>query len=933
LERWAILGSQNGEVPVGWLKDHVKEQEGEEVAFSELARRMLKSEEWPKGHHLKEDTLATYLGHFDKGEKPQLLQKHPWLRQFLADYLRLSVDELDERLAGRKPRQEQQNTRFPLWDIGTRSLDLRVVHLPPAFPPAVLDPRQWPVLWRAPSGSARTLVGSWLTVQKGVTFIRAETWEEAQPTLPQKGGALFVALNSASGLPKVDEVPRSLTVCIAVDGPLQPSSQTDPSGDGVMTLWSPFESFQTSTPRPLGTTQTERTWKVVRSPSVDQWLEKLVHWLAECRLSEVDFDPQACLEWLRRDILPSRLIDGFGAAVGFVGLYANYNRKLPRNRSLPELAQYFIRTRLRSKSEEFDAPEFKELWEYLQQLARALLTRSRHSWEQAQSTEEWCGLVRTGVASGALSWLSDPSNVQGMKLDARALRKRAESLPPESFLMIRALKQLRLLREQQHGMYVLRPRWVLATLLQQVADELVSTSSIAWGTALLNEYGAHLVLERLMERFRSGDFTPIKTLLSEQDLQSPAWVAALEGSFVALGLTLLHGGQDPHALAPAVFDLQQRLAVEDRSLPLPRIGYGRDAKPLFLRQGAWWLAAHVLSERLPALQGPAHPILNPWKGVDGEDKATEHALYEIWEWIFDDENNVETRLKALELYGRLFQKAGSIGRRDEIAHSLQMPEYVLTRVQEGNLEWRNLEAGSHREEFLPLLRTYVERAGCVWKSFAAGVWKAWLESPSRSWKLWAIDKPWAQDWWACIPPEAIQDRDLKSFLNNEGIPYGLFSNEQWDAFLTSWKQSQGPSIFFRNRETPWRHMPVEFVRRALAGDILGSGQHQVRRELWQRVPAVVREELQKLLTQGRWTSALPLAWSAPAEETRSLVGMLRKELHQQDVPRQEVIHWLHQRITERVPEWQEAWGLLVQLSPGTRGEPGSGDRTGGPDPE
>ncbi|MBN9681659.1 MULTISPECIES: hypothetical protein [unclassified Corallococcus] len=842
---------------------------------------------------------------FDQGKDLHFLEENPALREFLSVALNLDADEFEAQLMASKTPRDRQFSLFELWDAGTRPLDLRKESLPPAFPPQVLEPKAWPVLWQAPSGSARTLVGEWLAAQLDVVFIKAEHWAEAQLQLPSGKGKVFISLKSPIGMPVVQEVPSRLSICVAVDGVREHRVLPRNVLDGV-----PLKQDE---PNP------EQTWPLVRSPPVAQWLEALVGWIWERRDPGVEFKVLSCIEWLREGVLPMGFIDGFDSAVGFVGLYATHRNHLLSEKgplqfeSLLKLARPFIRTRLSHVRSERQVPKLDALWSYLQQMAKGMLTHNEQSWEQARSIEEWQELVPVNPGSDALAWLSQQAVRDKLKVSERAIQELAEKHPPDAFLMVRALQDTRLLREQQPGQYIPRPRWVFLLLFQHAAGALLNDSAAAWGQALLHSHSARAILGNLLMRCGTGDFKSIQSLLDQREPTSPQWVASLEASFVALGWTLLKGGQVPPALAIGVFEAQQRLMVEHHGVPLPRLGYGYDAWHPMLKPGAWLLAAHALAEQRNPPPDTDHPLLNPWS-AGGELPLMERMLSLVQDVVFDDAIEEETRLCVFELYGRLLWTVGPIAHLGEPVHDLQMPEFLSQCARVETLDWSYFKGYRQaRELFMPLMREYLERQDNSWEVFARALWRAWLDSDEGLGGRRKTELPdWVVEWYAFVPPEAILDKRLEHVLKNNELPFERFGDAQWEAFLTYWKRKENSG--FSEDSEAWRHMPDRFIRRAIDEEIFYPYQRGALEVIWEVAASSVRQELGRLIEQGRWTSALLLVWEAPDGETQAITQMVRQGLRQSDGPRQDVIHWLHERIRRRTQGWKEVWSLLNELT-------------------
>ncbi|NOJ95219.1 hypothetical protein HMI51_20050 [Corallococcus coralloides] len=864
---------------MGWLKEAVKKREGKELSHQATAQRMLKVRGWPKSVKLTSESLAVYLGKLDKKQGAEVLATHPALRRFLLDYLEMDGEELDAVLTGSEA-LGADDTHFQLWDAGTRVLDLRKDSLPPVFPEAVLDSRQWPLLWQAPSGSLRTLVGRWLSVRKSVVFIKAQTWEQAQRQLPQRGGLCFIVLRSDENLPEVDELPPNLSVCLVVDArPKKAAYPGDP--------W-PLLEVGASRRAAMEMGGSGGHWKVVKPLPVTQWIEPLVYWV-EAHLqrdspedSGVGFDARACLDWLQRDIIPEGFIDSVGVAVGFIGVYATYSHRAYRKGSegtagrLVDLARSFVRQRRRGAGEEVQVLDVRTLWEHLQRLAHALLLHSPFSWEESQPLAEWQGLV--------------PG--------------------PESFERIRVLQGMLLLREQGPGLHGLRPRWVFSVLLQQAAAELLSRSPEEWGAAVLHEHGAPWIFSSLRERIRAGDFSSLERLLSSWNAQSLKSVAALEVAFVALGWGWLRGDEIPPELAEKVFQRQLEVVIKRHGVPWRSIEHDLVEGEVLLWPEAWLLAAHVLSERLEFAREKVPFALNPWTSMSHDASAERLVFSGIDRVVGSNSVDDDTRLAIFKMYGRLFKRRPRTGQ----PHSVELLEYIVSGVDEGELDWSVVNDASLMSHALPLLRKYVESQGRSWPSFAPGIWSTWLASPSQTAQVMRLDEPWAPDWFEFITPKAMQHPLVGSSLGNERVPHERFTEEQWNAFLEYWK---GPKQwgFSRRSMAAWRRMPPKVIRNAILGDVLSVYDNSVPEEIWKTHPQATLDALSELLSQGRWESAVPLVYTAPAELSEEIIKLIQKHRHSPGFPLPEVIGLLRFRIGRRNPGWEEAWALLRQLAP------------------
>ncbi|RKG68312.1 hypothetical protein D7V80_12965 [Corallococcus sp. CA054B] len=900
---------------MGWLKDQRwKGREG--VSFLVMARCLREDPEWRKNIDFSEDSLATYLGQMDRGMRPRALERHPMMLRLLANYLEMPLEDVEAALESPETKAAESLATFDLWDAGIRPLDLRKDSLPPAvFPPEVLDPRQWPVLWTAPRGSARTLVGRWLAVRKSVHFIHAETWEQAVLELPPRATPCFVALKSGEGLPAAKDLPSGFPICVALDDtPVQKREPIDASEVALLALG--------SASRP------SHPWRTVNSAPVEQWIEPLVHWLGERLRNEAgdegrQFSPLECMAWLRAEILPLGMIDSFGTAVGFIGLYAEYlcrptRRGATGKRGILDLSRMFLRRRLQRSDGTGAVPAFSDMERFLHRLAGALLTRSDRSWEEGQSLQDWQALVHEPPGREILAWLEQPAIRKKLKLDERAIREASRELSPSTFMLIRALQQTQLLREQAPNHHVLRPRWVFAALLQQQADELLNQAPVEWGEVLLRGHGASMLLSRLRERVRHGDLNPVERIIESWDPGSAACVASLEGAFVVLGWSVLAGWTVPRKLIEAVFHLQRRVVTEYNAIPMRRIGYDRFRDVALLQSGAWYLAAHALSEGLKLPRERVHPLLNPWMGVDGDDNAAHVVFGDVARLIEGASLDVEMRLAACALYGRLRGRIGSMESRVRPVKSLQLLEVIVCGVEKDDLDWREMDIRWMADAYLPLLRPYAERQGWAWPRFVRGIWKTWLAGKVRAHELMNVDSTWGKDILEFIPPEAFLEPELMMKLTQSGMPHDRFGPAQWDAFLQYWKRAHHDTFTNPGDMVPWRRMPSGVRRQALLEDVLSARDEPLRAELWKVDLETLRGALETLLQEGRWDSAWPVVVTAPPEETETVVRLLQDSAPRAAGSRTQLLRWLSIRIANRVSGWESAWQLLVQLTPEAR---------------
>jgi hypothetical protein len=899
---------------MGWLRERVEALGMKPGSDREVARRMLKSRHWPKGDKLDATALAVYLGQLDKDGRTKAFEARPAAWKALAEVLELAPEDLEEYQRGgaREPTRRSE-VRITLWDLDA-PFDLKREPLPPGIPAQAMDPRTWPRWWRAPSGSGRSLVGRWLEARGLATFITAETWAEAERQLPPRGAVFVELTHSAHKAPPPLEPPANLAICIAADEPA-PTPPVEPGTVFVVPGPSLVSAWPLAVPEPM-----------------DSWLGPLVYWAAARLPGETGFNPEACLSWLRDTPFHLGLMDGFGAALGFVGLFAEFGgrrsarakRPLEQATNLSGLARLFLRMRLRRAESLDTGVQRDELWEGLLRLARGLLMRSERDWTVPRTLDEWYSLADARPDETDLRWVEALRSRGSVKPEtAEELKRAVSKLPPGVYRTVRLLMDLKMLREETPQHFTLRPRWFLAALVEEAGNLLLEEDPAAWGAALLRQHGAAIVLEHLIARCHAGDVTPIQKLLEVPAPRRPEWAAALEGAFRALGVTLLEGGEVPEALRLEILRQQLPLLLERwEEHPVPRVGYDHtwDRQWPLLQRGTWYLAAFALSETLEARLPTSASWVVPWRGETSA-KCLQNLLGDITRVGVEPEGLTEPRqLGALELGGRLLQKLGPIPTSLAPISALQLPEWLLQRFQAGQLSWEHLRDELNVEQVLRLMPEYIERRGESWDAMARAMWKAWLDSlgPERKElpQLFWPEQPWTPALWNALPLEAIDTliARFSGVLVNRPTVFAYFQAEHWRVFFRSWSKVRDWVNHSFRAASFWRQVPPDILRELLGSGVLTRHDHEPRNEFWKRIPAAVSEEISRLIDAGRWEEALDLAWSPPEERSAEVILRVADGLSRQDVPRALLVAWAYECVARRAPGWPRAWEVLEHLS-------------------
>ncbi|HYH97796.1 hypothetical protein [Hyalangium sp.] len=895
---------------MGWIRDRMEGLEPPVHSLIELAQRVRKARSWPRSERIKESSLATYLGKFDAGEALEWLEQRPGALHALAEILEMTQEEAEEQIAQLQPPRHAGGSRVQFRDVPARALDLRREPLPPGIPAQVRDPATWPLWWHAPSGSGRTLTGQWLEARAQAVFLQAETWAEAERQLPEQG-AVFIELGSAEGAPFHATWPSGLKICVATEAP-PPRPPELEAERGPREL---REHPKAQSPRRLASSP----WLGVSSPDVRSWLHELVAWVEE-RVTVDGFDREACQRWLLEtpDVLAR--IDTLSTALGFIGLFATFSRRgdaagLAKARRSADLARLFLRMRLQ-QIEGVELPQ-ELLWERLQHLGRRLLVESETPWFEARSLDTWHALVHMRPDHADLEWLKELER-QGMKVDRGALEKLEGRLPADAFRIVRALKDLGLLRERQPQQLAFQPPWVLASLIEQSLLETLEQGPHTWGGVLLRQEHAAAVFEALLERCRGGDFALVRGVLQGPDTRSPAWVAALEASFRVLGLVALEGKSVPDELRLGVLRLQRALVVPDAGgLPRPRIAYelASAGESVLVDHRVWYAALLALSETLTA---GADLALDSWCARPSAD-ARRWLLY-MASYRSPQERRMPEQwlMPLLLLGGRLLDKLGPLPPPSTAAPLLLQPERLLRFLQQQALSLSQLNQAVSWHALGTLLPEYARRRGVDWEQCARKVWAAWLSSSAGDLPPFLHpEEAHARIFWQFLPPEAVEVLAGKRHrqLLGEKDACRFFQPEHWQAFIRVWID-KAESWGVAPLHALWQRIPPEYVRQAIRAGRPDSHDHATRKELWQRLPEVFCEEIDGLFRQGQWDKGLTQVWGAPPSYIPRLLASAKAALeHRGAPPPSSVIQWLHQMIAQRVPDWSKAWTLLEYLMP------------------
>lgn len=861
---------------MGWLRQLMLESPRPFRSFDGLARAALEHPDWPAESRPQIRSLAAIFSKLDRRLDLEWLAERPAAQRVLAEVLHAPARAVTDVLGERRAEADRNLARVRWHDLPEgRPLELRDEDLPPGIPREVQQPACWsprPVWWIAPSGSGRTLTGSWLAARGEAVFVRARRWEAAAEALPRSGTA-FVEL--ATGPTTMTPLPRLPGRCCFA------APSAPPPG------WAPH-------------------FDVIQSAAVPAFLDELVHWLVLRLPPDARVVPSAFVAWVTRSALPAGLARTLGDVVGLVGLADELTTQKLQEQAWPELLRAFVRARVERGLRQGDdvgwlASSGPTL---LVSLAERSLADSDEPWHAARSLEAWMDLVPAELRRGGeVDWLRVSLAGVESAVRPRDIERAAERLPPGAYKFVSGLLRLELLREHTPGELRLGPSWLTEVVLRQARQELLRHAPLEWGEALLRDHAAPELQQLLLEQVRRDPGGLAERVLEGEVEEQAAEVAALEAVFRAWGIAAVLGHELPSEPLEWLWDEQMRLAFRLAGhAPRPRIEFPAavQARAPLLGRGAFYLAALALSEHLPRRRGLADAALRPWNSA-----APDPLLREIYDAIRElvlatSDQPATWRLPVFGLIDRLRSAIGSVALNGGGWHPLEAPGLVLDEIQHGVLTWDSLASLAEHPSELEALAWLAERREVPWSVVSESLWDAWLGTePTRSGTALGVLEPRGSlraSFWRHLPQRGL----LHALGAARGVgatpPYGLLSADHWDVLLAHDPTEDAAG------EAPWalalEHVPEAAVQRALADDRLLA---VALPQLWRAHPALLRRELEVRAASSP-DRAVPLLTAAPREALAQLGALVESFPSDRlgDDELQQFRAWLHAALAERL---------------------------------
>lgn len=872
--------------PVGWLRDLMKAARPPVRSFGELARQALAHPDWPKGSVPQPRSLAALFSKLDRDQELDWLADRQGVQQILAQALGRPVNDIAARVQLSVEPLSPEGDRYRLDEVPyARPLSLLRESLCPGFPRDVSLPGSWHhIWWVAEPGSRRNLVATWLAT-RGLCHVH----------------------ESAAKRPPYD-LPTRSAVFVNVDAPDDPILKTVAELDQVCVA-APFEPPRSNSAE----------WRLVRSPHPQTYLNELTLWVAARLPEESGFDAGRASVWLREHAIGREGFDSLEAVLGLCGALEEVGLDKAARGGLELLTESYFSERLsqsRSQDTALVAWLRRRGLKVLIDLVARLFVDGSGPWDAPRSFDDWLDLVPLEhQMSGDVEWMRLALAGGEHPVRPGDIARAAKRMPPGAFRVIRGLEQCGLLTRTVRGDYTLGPRWFGISVSKLARRELLRSSPVEWGEALLNpEETSHSVVE-LTRLCQQQEFGPVESALELEAEHDPANTACLEAGFVALGLAELGGVDAPHELVESIWNEQLGLLVElQAELPRQRLICNRTDAPRgrdsLVTPGAFYLAALALSEQLPKQVGKRHALLAPWH--QASPPALLARLYDEMEsFVTSSRQVLDIAGPAVALVDRL---RNAIGLSGPSLHALELAGVILDEVEHEVLTADalvQLDAAAHGVEYLAAL---VERRGLSWATVAQALWQAWCDGghSHETGRLFRLDAVHAHALWRHIPTgllgELLSGRVDVPLHGDLGFPH--FGEEQWQVVVTALLAGQAARV----TASAWQELPKPCVEQLLVG-LPWPRAAEALPFLWRRFASELTARAEQAAHEGRALAVLELIEGAPPEHTSVLVSCLER-LPLLDLKRaafDRLRRWLLERCAARQAGWREAYALLDRL--------------------
>lgn len=806
-----------------------------------------------------------------------------------------------------------ERRRLQLHDLGeARWLDLGSEEPFPGIPREVFDPACWRnTWWHARSGAGRRLVAQWHRVRKTAKVIEADSLTEALLELPEDGSVYIVLSGRRASERLAADAWPDRPICVAA-----PSA---PPGEqrSAESLWDRSEHSTDGGRQPKAV-----DWHPVETAPPEQWRDALIDWVAARVHPGGGFEASAARHLFEEQSL-ALACDTPGQVLMLCGLLDALGADKLRAASIDRILTVWI-THVADRA---DVDPTVRTWlinEGPRLFRQMLVARLFESLEtEIVSPERWIGWLGEREAPVDRRRARDLlSAAQAGDATSRAALDEMLKPGPEATLAL--LVDVRLLAREAGGIRV-RARWIADLVERSCCHELMHDAPID-RLGLFAFARASQAMQAMHEHLMQGGSGLIERILTAvESAPTPHAIAALEGLFRAVGVSILCGMLMPDAhLRRRLWVAQMRIIgschTQPNSAHQRTLSWGGGQVSFWTEASIFPLAAMVIAEGLPDLPVP-HPILNPWDWHedDGLDTAQrrQHDIASLSFWS----SGVQLRARWYDNVVDMMARWWS-GRRVEWhvdSHGALFPVAFVDAVAEGS--------SPPEDHCTELALNQMARLAEQQRVPKDVLWGAFWHAQRRREPAWVPDSSWSdelvRDIWAAVPEEILTEDILNNWARGWGrrVPWNVLSESRSDVLLAHLER-----ITWHERD-PWtRVVPAlseEFVcRMAKAGVARATDLYSLNSAMWQRAPSAMESRLRASLAGSDHDGALS-DWYAAPEPYRSqfeepLLVAIEKAAPG-TITHAKWRSWLHRRLHERSPHWERAFALLDRMTPPLEG--------------
>lgn len=786
--------------------------------------------------------MASLFSKLDRDIELEWLADREGVQRVLASVLSCPVARVQASLEGALGAQEEARGAYRFSDAPqARPLELAREPPPPGFPELLWAPRRWQRhFWPISEGSGTDLVAAWLAARSLAHCIRAPDAGTALGRL-DPAGPNFIRLEHA---PPPDLAWPELPLVVAAPGPA-------------------LAGFAT-----------------IAEPPVAAYLSELVSWFSDRMPADGRLDPGAAVAWFEAN---SDLTGDFDTIVGCLALLDEFGAKRVTGKSRTQLAKLFLARRITDGTSPGDDASWVEenALSIVSAIVRSSLTDSARDPAAPRPRQEWVDSVPEEFRRGVdVEWVKASLLSAGTALSVQELERALTRAPPGAHRVVTALERAGLLSPRDEGL-VLGPRWLLRTAERLAIDELLASSGLEWGEALLGGARSAEILAALAARMRLGDFRFVDRLVDHGDAASPAFAAAVSALTATLGAVLLAGVEAELDTVSALLELatEQVVRFDDGTL-VPRVAIAGVPDGAFL-VGAWALSEALLNEGRQ-LRGPLEPARAT---VSNLDQA--HAFLE-------EQSPNEWALAAKVLIAKVAHETHS-------EHAACLPLAV-----DATWPWARLSTLSRTRHGLAALRHHVASEGAPerpWPRVAEWIWQAWFRAGFPATTLFDRATDSGRELWSHLPVAVLGALLEVAHPVLRDVPLDAFGEATLRLLL---ERSDRLPAFDR------RGVPAALVGQAVDAALRTSNQRALG-SLWQAHEGPLLERTSRAQHSGDEHELGLLLGAAPARAESLLLALFSTRLREEGVGQpgvDPIRRWLIARCRFRGENFREAYALL-----------------------